>query len=158
MLKWTGWKDSPDGKKELVKGEQAIVLATVWWRVVCHWEECTEIKLFQITSHNLLQKCSHPFTHKEVVSFMRYQFFLMVLMHLSKNLSCGILAGTIVVTITTDVVTARLWNSLWIHAEASGFWAMTTYKLLHPYGEISSFWLIGLLFQVFLSARLHYVL
>lgn len=71
----------------------------------CMWEERTEIKLFQITSHNLMQKFSH-----KVVCFIRYQFFLMVLMHLTKNLSCGILAGTIVVTITIGVVSARLWN------------------------------------------------
>lgn len=68
------WKHSSHGRKGSVRWEPAIGVAPVWWRVVWDSEEHKEIKLFHITSHNLLQKCSHPFCHKSF-HFMIYPFF-----------------------------------------------------------------------------------
>lgn len=61
--------------------------------------------------------CSCPFSHK-VVSFLRYPFFLMVLIHLSKSLPCGILAGNTAVTLTTGRVTLKqLHEFVWRHLD-----------------------------------------
>lgn len=116
------WKDSSDGKKRSVRREPAIGVAPEWWRVVCNSEERTEIKLFQITSHNLLQKHSHPFSHKGV-HFMRHPFFT--------HGSHAPVKGLVMWFISRDYCTHcpqllfDIGTAVQNYMKASGFWAIS---------------------------------
>lgn len=141
------WKDSPDGKKELVKWEQTIVLATVWWRVLYNWEECTEVKLFQITSAAeifssiISQSCSFY----EISIFSRGSHASvkeLIMWHIGRDY-CAHNNYRHSYCLTLK----QLYEFIWRRLDFEQFLWWSYFILI-----------IGLLFLVLLSARLHYIL
>lgn len=128
------WKHSSDGRKGSPRWEPAMGVAPLWWRVVCISEQCTEIKLFHITSHNLLQKCSHPFSHKSV-HFMRYPFFTRGSHVPVKDLVMWFISRDYCSQYPQFLLHIRTPVQNYRYLEDEGIWNLSN-KSLHPCGAI----------------------